>query len=267
MKKKILIVCGIVLFLVIGIIVITCLGSNKKTNLSKSETTSVEEVSDINIILGTIANEETDKDDLNESSVEETSDSESENSSAIIKYSILEDETTTTQKVIKKNTKKKTIKKGLVTTTHKVETTSKYVSTKKTTPVKTKTQPTKPQVKALGSYSESNVLSSSKVSVIRNSLLSSLHGNTISEKSSLARYMSAKYLSNATATYKSLTNGNKSFSAKIASTTIESDSSENILKAANSLVSKIGGVSGSYGLGVSSFKQNVGFKIYVVVVY
>ena len=64
MKKKILIVCGIVLFLVIGIIVITCLGSNKKTNLSKSETTSVEEVSDINIILGTIANEETDKDDL-----------------------------------------------------------------------------------------------------------------------------------------------------------------------------------------------------------
>ena len=93
-----------------------------------------------------------------------------------------------------------------------------------------------------------------------------MSGSQNSEKMSLARYMSARGLSNGTSTYKSLTNGNKTFSTRVASKNIESDSNKNIIKAASTLAKSAGG-SGSYGIGISSFRNKVGYRIYVVIIH
>lgn len=133
-------------------------------------------------------------------------------------------------------------------------------------PKQTKPKVTKPVIKPLGTYYESNSLGGGKISVIKNSIMSKIGGSKNSEKMNLARYMSAHGLANATSVYKSLTNSNKNFSTRTSSVSIESDSNSNIVKAANKLAGSLS-ASGSYGMGVSSYRSGVGYRIYVVIVY
>lgn len=191
-----------------------------------------------------------------------------------ISYTIIEETTgePTTQSIVEttKKTKKKKKKKNNQITT--VTTTEKEITTteKKTTSKKIeepKATKKEPETKKLGSYSEKNAISSNKVSVIRNSIVSKFSGSTDSEKSSLAKYMSANRLSSANDTYKKLTNVSKNFSVKTFSATLESDSQDNILNIAQKATSSIGSLSGSYGIGISTTEQTVGYKIYIVVVY
>ena len=130
-----------------------------------------------------------------------------------------------------------------------------------------KEETTKKQVKSVGSHSESNKISSSKISVVRNSVTSNFSGYSDSEKTNLARYMSASGKSNAKDAYKELTNSDKNLSSKTCSISIASDSQEDILNAAQKAANSIGRVSGSYGIGISSVEKTVGYKIYIVVVY
>lgn len=127
---------------------------------------------------------------------------------------------------------------------------------------------TKKVFRKVGSRSESNVLSSGKISSIRSSVCANLSGSQNSEYMNLAKYMSANGLSDASSTYRSLTNGDeKNLSTRTCSINIESDSQEDIIIAASKATSKIGSVSGNYGIGISSFRKTVGYKIYIVVVY
>lgn len=161
-----------------------------------------------------------------------------------------------TQKVRKKKKKKH----KTVITTAAITTTTVQVTTKKE-------ETTKKQVKSVGSHSESNKISSSKISVVRNSVTSNFSGYSDSEKTNLARYMSASGKSNAKDAYKELTNSDKNLSSKTCSISIASDSQEDILNAAQKAANSIGRVSGSYGIGISSVEKTVGYKIYIVVVY
>lgn len=161
-----------------------------------------------------------------------------------------------TQKVKKKKKKKH----KTVITTAAITTTTVQVTTKKE-------ETTKKQVKSVGSHSESNKITSSKISVVRNSVTSNFSGYSDSEKTNLARYMSASGKSNAKDAYKELTNSDKNLSSKTCSISIASDSQEDILNAAQKAANSIGRVSGSYGIGISSVEKTVGYKIYIVVVY
>lgn len=156
--------------------------------------------------------------------------------------------------------KKKKKKHKTVITTAAITTTTVQVTTKKE-------ETTKKQVKSVGSHSESNKISSSKISVVRNSVTSNFSGYSDSEKTNLARYMSASGKSNAKDAYKELTNSDKNLSSKTCSISIASDSQEDILNAAQKAANSIGRVSGSYGIGISSVEKTVGYKIYIVVVY
>ena len=156
--------------------------------------------------------------------------------------------------------KKKKKKHKTVITTATITTTTVQVTTKKE-------ETTKKQVKSVGSHSESNKISSSKISVVRNSVTSNFSGYSDSEKTNLARYMSASGKSNAKDAYKELTNSDKNLSSKTCSISIASDSQEDILNAAQKAANSIGRVSGSYGIGISSVEKTVGYKIYIVVVY
>lgn len=127
---------------------------------------------------------------------------------------------------------------------------------------------TKKGYRKIGSRSESNVLSAGKISSIRSSVCANLSGSQNSEYMNLAKYMSANGLSDASSTYRSLTNGDeKNLSTRTCSINIESGSQEDIIIAASKAASKIGSISGNYGIGISSFRKNVGYKIYIVVVY
>ena len=161
-----------------------------------------------------------------------------------------------TQKVKKKKKKKH----KTVITTAAITTTTVQVTTKKE-------ETTKKQVKSVGSHSESNKITSSKISVVRNSVTSNFSGYSDSEKTNLARYMSASGKSNAKDAYKELTNSDKNLSSKTCSISIASDSQQDILNAAQKAANSIGRVSGSYGIGISSVEKTVGYKIYIVVVY
>lgn len=156
--------------------------------------------------------------------------------------------------------KKKKKKHKTVITTATITTTTVQVTTKKE-------ETTKKQVKSVGSHSESNKITSSKISVVRNSVTSNFSGYSDSEKTNLARYMSASGKSNAKDAYKELTNSDKNLSSKTCSISIASDSQEDILNAAQKAANSIGRVSGSYGIGISSVEKTVGYKIYIVVVY
>lgn len=156
--------------------------------------------------------------------------------------------------------KKKKKKHKTVITTAAITTTTVQVTTKKE-------ETTKKQVKSVGSHSESNKITSSKISVVRNSVTSNFSGYSDSEKTNLARYMSASGKSNAKDAYKELTNSDKNLSSKTCSISIASDSQEDILNAAQKAANSIGRVSGSYGIGISSVEKTVGYKIYIVVVY
>ena len=156
--------------------------------------------------------------------------------------------------------KKKKKKHKTVITTAAITTTTVQVTTKKE-------ETTKKQVKSVGSHSESNKISSSKISVVRNSVTSNFSGYSDSEKTNLARYMSASGKSNAKDAYKELTNSDKNLSSKTCSISIASDSQEDILNAAQKATNSIGRVSGSYGIGISSVEKTVGYMIYIVVVY
>ena len=103
---------------------------------------------------------------------------------------------------------------------------------------------------------------------IRSSVCANLSGSQNNEYMNLAKYMSANGLSDVSSTYRSLTNGDeKNLSTRTCSINIESDSQEDIIIAASKAASKIGSVSGNYGIGISSFRKTVGYKIYIVVVY
>lgn len=166
-------------------------------------------------------------------------------------------ETETVRKKMKKRKKKD---KTVITTNAAITTTTAQITSKKE-------ETTKKQVKSVGSHSESNKISSSKISVVRNSVISNFSGSSDSEKTNLARYMSASGKSNAKDAYKGLTNSDKNLSSKTCSISIASDSQEDILNAAQKAANSIGRVSGSYGIGISSVEKTVGYKIYIVVVY
>lgn len=198
-----------------------------------------------------------------------TGDISNETTKQSISYTIIEEtkEEPTTQNIIETTKKVKKKKKNnlTITTEKEITTTEKQTTSKKIE--ETKTAKKEIETKKLGSYSEKNAISSNKVSVIRNSIVSKFSGSTDSEKSSLAKYMSANRLSNANDTYKKLTNVSKNFSVKTFSATLESDSQDNILNVVQKATSNIGSLSGSYGIGISTTEQTVGYKIYIVVVY
>lgn len=184
-------------------------------------------------------------------------------SSIIIEYSTIGDPETTKAKKSTKKKKKKTEKE---TTKRSVKDTPTY-SRETQTQKREKTTKKAKTKKKLGTYYESNIISSSKISIIKNSILSSVNGSSDGELTSLARYMSAHKSSNASSTYKSLTGNSIKVSVKTCSVNIESDANDNIMTAAQRAASKIGKVSGTYGIGVSSFKAKSGYTIFVAVVY
>lgn len=286
MNKKILILVIPMLFIVVGISlrlvkgntspkddgvqIITVDGSSSKESDNNETTVPVK------IVVGTIPAEDTTKDDTNENETSLQNQTESEvttepeTTDNLISYIVVETTVPETKpepttKKIKKKKRKKEIENTTQEKTTKKKTTKK--KEKMTTKKISKPKVTKPSVKSLGTYYESNVLSSSKVSIIRNSVRAKCGGSQNTEKTNLARYMSANQISNASSTYKSLTGGSKSLRAKTYSTTIESNSQDNVLTAANKLAGKVSGVSSSYGIGVSSFKAKLGYKVYVVIVY
>jgi hypothetical protein len=171
-------------------------------------------------------------------------------------------EESTTKKRVKK--KKKRIEK---------ETTRENLTEKETTKneentTEKKTEPQTTKKKSLGSYSESNVVSSSKIGIIRNSIASSVKGSSDTTLTNLAKYMSVQGLSNASKTYKKLTGSVMSINVKTYSVKIDSDASENILDAADKAGKAFSNLGrNKYGIGISSFKASVGYKIYIVVCY
>lgn len=281
MNKKILILVIPMLFIVVGISLRLVKGNTSPKDdgvqiitvdgSSSKESDNNETTVPVNIVVGTIPAEDTTKDDNNENETSLQNQTESEvttepeTSDNLISYIVVE--TTVPETKPEPTTKKIKKKKRKL----KIENTTQEKTTKKkekmTTKKISKPKVTKPSVKSLGTYYESNVLSSSKVSIIRNSVRAKCGGSQNTEKTNLARYMSANQISNASSTYKSLTGGSKSLRAKTYSTTIESNSQDNVLTAANKLAGKVSGVSSSYGIGVSSFKAKLGYKVYVVIVY
>lgn len=295
MKKKLIIV-GLILTMIIGVGIYSYFSTKGEKN-DVQQPVVIEDTSDsnnadettsngINVVVGTI------EEDTNSSNNDVTENKETSNNNSGISFSIVKETTSKENKVKIKTTTKKTkvtrkkikvkVKKRKITTYPSTNTKPIYnpTPTKKkatvtkpkqkvktiTKPKRTKPKRTKPATKPLGTYYESNSLSSGKVSTIKNSIISKMSGSQNSEKMSLARYMSARGLSNGTSTYKSLTNGNKTFSTRVASKNIESDSNKNIIKAASTLAKSAGG-SGSYGIGISSFRNKVGYRIYVVIIH
>lgn len=293
MKKKLIIV-GLILAMIIGVGIYSYFSTKGEKN-DVQQPVVIEDTSDsnnadettsngINVVVGTI------EEDTNSSNNDVTENKETSNNNSGISFSIVKETTSKENKVKIKTTTKKTkvtrkkikVKKRKITTYpgtntkpiyNPTPTKKKATVTKPKQTVKTKTKPkhtkpkhTKPVTKPLGTYYESNSLSSGKVSTIKNSIISKMSGSQDSEKMSLARYMSARGLSNGTSTYKSLTNGNKTFSTRVASKNIESDSNKNIIKAASILAKSARG-SGSYGIGISSFRNKVGYRIYVVIIH
>jgi beta-lactam-binding protein with PASTA domain len=123
-------------------------------------------------------------------------------------------------------------------------------------------------IKALGTYSEKNVISNKKINLIRSDVMSVCGSKTDNTKNNLAKYMSANKLTDATATYSSLTNDtSKSFSCNKIEVHIDNDSEEEILVASEKAVKSISRISGSYGLGISSFMENQGYNIYIIIIY
>lgn len=136
-------------------------------------------------------------------------------------------------------------------------------SEKKTDSDSSKKNETTKVIKKIGNYKESNVLSSSKISVLRNSI--NISGSENSEYTNLAKYMANNGLSNASSAYYQLTNTNKSLNQKTYSFSISSSSDEDILEVAAKLTDKIS--ASKYGVGISSTAASVGYKIFIVVVY
>lgn len=286
MKKKLIIV-SLILAMIIGVGIYSYFSTKGEKN-DVQQPVVIEDTSDsnnadettsngINVVVGTI------EEDTNSSNNDVTENKETSNNNSGISFSIVKETTSKENKVKIKTTTKKTkvtrkkikVKKRKITTYpstntkpiyNPTPTKKKATVTKPKQTVKTKPKHTKPATKPLGTYYESNSLSSGKVSTIKNSIISKMSGSQDSEKMSLARYMSARGLSNGTSTYKSLTNGNKTFSTRVASKNIESDSNKNIIKAASILAKSAGG-SGSYGIGISSFRNKVGYRIYVVIIH
>ena len=286
MKKKLIIV-SLILAMIIGVGIYSYFSTKGEKN-DVQQPVVIEDTSDsnnadettsngINVVVGTI------EEDTNSSNNDVTENKETSNNNSGISFSIVKETTSKENKVKIKTTTKKTkvtrkkikVKKRKITTYpstntkpiyNPTPTKKKATVTKPKQTVKTKPKHTKPATEPLGTYYESNSLSSGKVSTIKNSIISKMSGSQDSEKMSLARYMSARGLSNGTSTYKSLTNGNKTFSTRVASKNIESDSNKNIIKAASILAKSAGG-SGSYGIGISSFRNKVGYRIYVVIIH
>ena len=175
-----------------------------------------------------------------------------------------------TKKKVTTNTQKETTRIIVQTTKEAKPKTTKPKTTKPNTtkPKTTKPKPTQPPTKALGYYSESNILSSGKVNLIKNSVRSHVSGSNNEELNSLARYMSARGGGNAASIYKSLTGATRSLKSRTCSVSLESDSQTNVLQVASNAASKIGGISSSrYGIGVSTKKLSSGYQAYIVVVY
>ena len=279
MKKKLIIV-SLILAMIIGVGIYSYFSTKGEKN-DVQQPVVIEDTSDsnnadettsngINVVVGTI------EEDTNSSNNDVTENKETSNNNSGISFSIVKETTSKENKVKIKTTTKKTkvtrkkikVKKRKITTYPSTNTKPIYnpTPTKKKATVTKPKQTVKPATKPLGTYYESNSLSSGKVSTIKNSIISKMSGSQDSEKMSLARYMSARGLSNGTSTYKSLTNGNKTFSTRVASKNIESDSNKNIIKAASILAKSAGG-SGSYGIGISSFRNKVGYRIYVVIIH
>lgn len=167
---------------------------------------------------------------------------ETEESSAINEFPTFPSETTITENVTKKSV-------------------NSYSGTNETQKTTIK------QIKKLGVYREKNVISKSKVSVIRNSITSGFRKNVSREKQSLAAYMSKNGLKNAESTYRKLTNADKSFKCKTYSLRIDNDSEEEIIYAAEKAAEKIGSISSDYGIGICTTRKDVGYGIFIVVVY
>ena len=141
-----------------------------------------------------------------------------------------------------------------------------YSEPKITVPEQTKKaveKNTKKVIRKIGSYKESNVLSSGKINVLRDSL--NISGNKNNEYTNLARYMANKGLSNASSAYFQLTNARKELKQKTYALSVESSSNKDILEAAIKITGKIS--TSKYGVGISSTTASVGYKIYIVVVY
>lgn len=123
------------------------------------------------------------------------------------------------------------------------------------------------KVKSLGNYSESHVLSSKKIDIIRNSVESAVSGTQNKEYVNLARYMANNNKSNANSTYSELTNGNINVNQKVKSVKIDSDDQTEIMNVAQKMVSSVGVKAKNVGVAISSQSLTVGYRITVVVVY
>lgn len=122
-------------------------------------------------------------------------------------------------------------------------------------------------ITALGSYGESNALSSGKINIIRNSIASVVTGSKNNTYTNLARYMANNNKTNANSTYTELTNGTINVGQKIKSVKIDSDNQTEILSAAQTLASSLKVKAKQIGIAISSQALAVGYKITVVIVY
>ena len=130
-------------------------------------------------------------------------------------------------------------------------------------------EPTTVQIKELGNQNESNVLSGSKVSIIRDSMKDEIGGSENKTCKNLAKYCSANKTDDANGVYETLTNDtSKTFKIKYIQKTISDTSDASIMDAATSLTQKVRNISNDkYGVGISSFNDGNNILIIAVVVY
>lgn len=174
----------------------------------------------------------------------------------------------TTKKIRKK---KKEISTETVTTASEPDTTRpKEQNTTKSNAQEQITQKETKKPKpnnTVPAYSENNgVIGSSNMTLIRNTIMSSVSGTYNSNMTNLAIYMARNGLSNAQSTVEKLCGYTTiKCSAKTATVTLPSTDPEDVIDAASKLAKKLSGEVGTYGIGLNASFKNNQYIIYAVV--
>jgi hypothetical protein len=116
-------------------------------------------------------------------------------------------------------------------------------------------------------YKENNsAIGKSNMQLIRNTIMNSINGSYDTNMQNLAIYMAKNRLSNAQSTLEKLCNNTTlTVSAKTASVTVSSTSSEDMLEAAEKLADNLTLNAGKYGMGINAEFSGNNYKIYVVI--
>lgn len=128
-------------------------------------------------------------------------------------------------------------------------------------------QQEKPKAKAVPSYSSSNAAPDICISAVRNAVDNKVAGTRDSELKNLATYMANNGITNASEAYRNLTSVSMNLNQKTAYGSVEGLEDKDVNKIAMSLAEKVKTKGSRVGIGISSWKEKIGYGIRVVVVY